>query len=204
MNARRRNYIVGAILLLLGTAALPEDRALFLAVRALLSGTVVVAATVLLPEFKTKREQFALTAIVIAAAAMNFAYSLYGESLGGAAVFLAAFFYFARLLRLGEPAWWAVVAAGLCLTLAAAALNASFDLPGRRYGAFLLFLGAALTFVFLRTCGSEFTWAEIPAGLLLLFAAVALGQSAAWDNRVIAAFFFVLLGGRLFLIARRR
>jgi len=97
--------------------------------------------------------------------------------------------------------WWAVIPAGVLLTLAAVA-GLTENIRGVELG-WVFFLGLALTFGLLAIIpapGARLRWALVPAGVLLAIAAIVLGSSAPllsllWPVALILAGLFVALHG---------
>ncbi len=94
--------------------------------------------------------------------------------------------------------WWAIIPAGVMITLGVVAgLGDTFGIDG---GA-IFFLGLALTFgilAILPTTEGKMKWAWIPAGILLLLSFVVLSPSVSWFQYLWPAA-LILAGGYLIL-----
>jgi hypothetical protein len=128
-----------------------------------------------------------------------------GDNIGGA-IFLGAIgagFLVAYARQRAN--WWAIIPAGVLFTLAVISVVDNFPgvLPFES-GA-LLFFGIGLTFLtisFMNIEGQRFSWALIPAIVLIAFGVfVGFGQTASW-NIIWPA--LIILFGAYFLVSSLR
>jgi len=104
--------------------------------------------------------------------------------------------------------WWAIIPAGLFLTLGAmVAVDAFHLLPEKQQGV-VFFFGFGLTFVYLWTQGNAYArlnWAKYPAAGMILLALLVFAESTNWlrlDVLLPAA--LVLMGGFVLYGALRK
>ncbi len=132
---------------------------------------------------------FGLVAFILAGLAVGGLLSLFfpaiGDAIGGAIFFGAMAFGFILVYRRDSNNWWALIPAGVMLSLAAISVadDLPFQLPFDEGG--LLFIGIGLTFLVLtqiKVAGENLSWAIYPAIPLILFGLfVAFGRSASWN-----------------------
>ena len=152
---------------------------------------------------------FALIAFILASMTLTNLLNLLVPSLGdniGGAIFLGAIgagFLVAYARQRAN--WWAIIPAGVLFTLAVISVVDNFPgvLPFES-GA-LLFFGIGLTFLtisFMNIEGQRFSWALIPAIVLIAFGVfVGFGQTASW-NIIWPA--LIILFGAYFLVSSLR
>lgn len=132
---------------------------------------------------------FGLVAFILAGLAASNLLSLFfpaiGDAIGGAIFFGAMAFGFILVYRRDSNNWWALIPAGVMLSLATITVadDLPFQLPFDEGG--LLFIGIGLTFLVLtqiKVAGENLSWAIYPAIPLILFGLfVAFGRSASWN-----------------------
>lgn len=128
-----------------------------------------------------------------------------GSGTWGGALFLGALSLSFWVVYLTDYArWWAVIPAGVLLTLAAVA-GLTDNIAGVELG-WVFFLGLALTFGLLAVIpapGAHLRWALVPAGAMLAIAVIVLSTSAPMLNLlwpialILAGLFMALRGLRL-------
>jgi len=201
--------IAAGVLFLLDNQEIVEIGALLWAVLSAVAGIMFLVVFVL------DREQwwalipgFVLLTLALVIFAAELLPGLVGEWLG--AVFLGGLgVAFLAVFLVRRDFWWAIIPAGVLLTLALVA-GLSSTLPGEAVGG-ILFLGMGLTFALLslvQTPQGRMRWALIPAGVLLLLglAAFAVAGGALlnylWPAALILAGIYLL--ARFFFASRKR
>jgi hypothetical protein len=158
---------------------------------AVFAGLWALGALFFFDLYRRDRNQwwFGLVAFILAGLAVSGLISLFfpavGDAIGGAIFFGAMATGFILVYRRDSNNWWALIPAGVMLSLAAITVvdDLPIQLPFDEGG--LLFLGMGLTFLVLtqiKVAGERLAWAIFPAIALLLFGVfVAFGRSASWN-----------------------
>ena len=122
-----------------------------------------------------------------------------GEAAGGAMVLGGISLGFWVIYLTDIDRWWAVIPAGVMLTLAVVTLADTYG--GVIDGGGILFLGLGVTFLLLRllpTSHRKMTWALIPAVVLFVMGLLMSAAALSLVNYVVPAF-FILIGAFILL-----
>jgi uncharacterized membrane protein len=161
--------------------------------------------------FRQNRAQwwFAFVALILSGLAIADLLDVFlpavGDLIGGAVFFGAIALAFILVYRSDRNNWWALIPAGVMLSLAAVTIADELpsNLPFETGG--LLFLGMGLTFFvlyFTKVAGQQLSWAIFPAISLTAFGLfVGFEETASW-NYIWPS--FIILVGVYFLISSLR
>lgn len=158
---------------------------------AVFAGLWALGALFFFDLYRRDRSQwwFGLVAFILGGLAasnlLSLAFPALGDAIGSGIFFGAMALGFILVYRRDSNNWWALIPAGVMLSLGAISVadELPFQLPFDEGG--LLFIGIGLTFLVLtqiNVAGERLTWAIYPAIPLILFGIfVAFGRSASWN-----------------------